>query len=455
LSILHKKCEIIYNNSTQIYSYNRENVNVIKLKQTIDPETVVFKYKGNTITNATQIRDFGDFYRVILSDKKEISCKYDDVQISQNCISNGKSKELFQYFKDTAAAIGLKTESGINILSNKYNKITAVEDNTVLGKFIDPVLYFEKAGHTSNLIFPFGLNQSQKKAVENAFSSQISIIQGPPGTGKTQTILNIIVNAVLNKKSVAVVSNNNSATSNIAEKMKKHGLSFITAFLGNLENKICFLQTQSSVYPDMQSWTMEKDEKRKLHENVTFLSEELNIMLNSRNRIAEIDHELLSLKPEQFYFKEYYDNKQKNIINLQQLSKLTSKKLISLWLEYEQNSGNKVGLLKKLMIAIRFNRASIGLFSHIPQDAIPYIQNIYYKNKISELQEEKRSLEIKLNDYKIDDKMKELENKSMQLFKAELACRYKWNKPRQTFLKTERLDRELSKSANLLEELLY
>jgi len=50
------------------------------------------------------------------------------------------------------------------------------------------------------VIYPFGLNQSQKLAVERALSSKISIIQGPPGTGKTQTILNIIANVVRSGK---------------------------------------------------------------------------------------------------------------------------------------------------------------------------------------------------------------------------------------------------------------
>ncbi len=65
------------------------------------------------------------------------------------------------------------------------------------------------------------MNESQLKAVENAFSSQISIIEGPPGTGKTQTILNIIANILINKKSVAIVSNNNPAVENVYEKMAK------------------------------------------------------------------------------------------------------------------------------------------------------------------------------------------------------------------------------------------
>lgn len=69
------------------------------------------------------------------------------------------------------------------------------------------------------MIFSFGFNISQKDATEKAMMNQISIIEGPPGTGKTQTILNIIANAYIEGKSVAVISNNNSATSNVFEKL--------------------------------------------------------------------------------------------------------------------------------------------------------------------------------------------------------------------------------------------
>ena len=95
------------------------------------------------------------------------------------------------------------------------------------------------------MIYPFGLNQSQKLAVERALSSKISIIQGPPGTGKTQTILNIIANVVRSGKTVAVVSNNNSATRNVVEKLEKKNSAFLTAFLGSLANKEGFLDAQT------------------------------------------------------------------------------------------------------------------------------------------------------------------------------------------------------------------
>ena len=68
------------------------------------------------------------------------------------------------------------------------------------------------------IIYPFGCNQSQKQAVEQALSTSLSVIQGPPGTGKTQTILNIIANLMIRGKTVAVASNNNAATENVKEK---------------------------------------------------------------------------------------------------------------------------------------------------------------------------------------------------------------------------------------------
>ena len=44
------------------------------------------------------------------------------------------------------------------------------------------------------------------------------LLYGPPGTGKTQTILNIIANAIMHNENIAVVSSNNSATKNIIDK---------------------------------------------------------------------------------------------------------------------------------------------------------------------------------------------------------------------------------------------
>lgn len=105
------------------------------------------------------------------------------------------------------------------------------------------------------LYYPFGCNASQKAAVEAALTHQVSIIQGPPGTGKTQTILNIIANLLMQNKTVLVVSNNNSAVENVAEKLEKESLGFIVAQLGSAQNRDAFFNNQPSC-PAMDNWLL-------------------------------------------------------------------------------------------------------------------------------------------------------------------------------------------------------
>ena len=431
------KCNIVYDNSPKVYSYNATNVKQLKLVQIIDPKSVIFKAKGRTVADIDQILYFGEFYRIIRANRKDLSYHKSDVEISKNCLYEAHSREIFAYFKETASAISLKTDNGINILEQQYQRIQSVEDTTVLAKYLDPSSPVEIRNECQSLIYPFGLNQSQKKAVENAFSSQVSIIQGPPGTGKTQTILNIIANAVRKGKTVAVVSNNNSATQNVAEKLEKQGLSFLTAFLGSLHNKDQFLQAQTGLYPNMSGWVLRKEVFEKLNAEVQQLSNELDGMLNSRNRIAQIEQELLALKPEQFYFEEYYKTKGKVGSGSVPLANLPSGKLLTLWLEYENNAEKKLGFFKRLLIAFRFSRASLAIFKHIPEEAIPFLQDLYYKTRLHELQEEKKMLETQLKDYRFTAKMDELRKKSMMLFKAELAQHYRWQVSRRVFEKKD------------------
>ncbi len=108
-------------------------------------------------------------------------------------------------------------------------------------------------------IYPFGINESQKQAAEASFQNKISVIQGPPGTGKTQTILTIIANALYRHQNVAVVSGNNSATSNVYEKLEKNGYGFLAASLGNKGNVERFLKETQYKQGHIENWI--KDEE--------------------------------------------------------------------------------------------------------------------------------------------------------------------------------------------------
>ena len=438
------KCEVVYTSApNKTYSFQSSNVEILPLQKKIDPARVIVTVNGQTISGIDEILDFGGYYRIVRNGKRDLSFRRSEVQFQQNCLTDGKNQETFQYFKETAAAISLVAENGINILSMQYDKIQQVSEDTVLASYLAPQKEVKAPQMPEAVIYPFGLNQSQKLAVERALSSKISIIQGPPGTGKTQTILNIIANVVRSGKTVAVVSNNNSATHNVAEKLEKKNVDFLTAFLGSLANKQKFLEAQTGVYPDMSDWEMPPEERQQLDQETTTLSKELNEMLNAKNRIAEIEQEFLQLNPEQHYFEEYYATY--SDAPTESLDKLSSQKILALWMEFEQHAEHesRLGLLQKLSIMFRFNRNALKLFLRSPELVIPYLQSQFYAIKRRELEVEKQELNRKLEHYAFDAKMDELTQKSLRLFRGELhhvaertvelAARYHWQNDRQRF----------------------
>ena len=427
------KCQICFSGSQKVYTYNSCNIRSLKPKQTIDPSSVIVYVRGNTLNGVEKILDYGEYYRFSYHGKWSQSYEKSEVVLTHNCLSEGTSRSLFAYFRDTADAVGIVDEQGRNLLSLQYEKIQGISEESVISKYFSQKAP-EKRKQIKELIFPFGLNLSQKTAVENAFSSQISLIQGPPGTGKTQTILNIIANAVLNDLSVAVVSNNNSATLNVAEKMEKQELSFLTAFLGSRENKNRFLEHQQP-YPDMSSWKLPQAEKQKLWERVKTLRDDLGEMLEARNRIAAIEQQRLCLEPEQAYFEEYYASCPNIEQGFLSLHRFASSKISALWLEYEEEA-DRTGrnLWRKATTLFRYGKRALDLMKRDAKEAIPLLQHLFFEKKLEELRIEKESLEKKLLGYRFEEQMNELKQLSMRLFKTELAEKYPCEKGRQHFV---------------------
>lgn len=428
------KCEVVYSSvPDKAYSFLRENVEILPLQKRIDPARVIVTAKGQRISGINELLDFGAYYRIVRNGKKDLSFRRSEVQIRQNCLTDGKNQDAFQYFKEVASAISLVAENGISILSAQYDKVRQISPDTVLASYLAPQKETQSPKAPETIIYPFGLNQSQKKAVERALSSKISIVQGPPGTGKTQTILNIIANVVRSGKTVAVVSTNNSATHNVVEKLEKKNVAFLTAFLGSLGNKQKFLESQTGAYPDMSAWEISPEERHQLEQETAVLSEELNEMLNAKNRIAELEQKLLRLNSEQHYFDEYSADYGNTLT--EGLNKLSSQKILTLWIEIEQHveRGARLGILRRLLILLRLGRRALKLFRCSPEQAIPSLQSQFYSAKRSELESERQELNRKLEHDAFDAKMDRLAQKSLRLFRAELATRYPWKGERARF----------------------
>lgn len=63
------------------------------------------------------------------------------------------------------------------------------------------------------------INLDQLLAINNAMKYPVAYIQGPPGTGKTNTIINTIVTAFFNERTVLFASYNNHPINNVYEKL--------------------------------------------------------------------------------------------------------------------------------------------------------------------------------------------------------------------------------------------
>ena len=426
-------CEIIYANSPKAYHYRRDKVQILELQQRLNPDDWIVEAGNRSLNDLDEILDYGSWYRFVRAGQKTVSCPKADVLFHRNCLTDQRVQSLFAYFKETAGAVGLTVDNGVNLLSAQYERCKRIDSETALACYLDPDIKPQKRDLPGVILYPFGLNQSQKIAVEHALSSQVSIIQGPPGTGKTQTILNIIANAIRNGKTVAVVSNNNAATLNVAEKMEAKGLSFLTAFLGSRANKEHFLETQTGEYPNMESWVLEPEEQQRLSKTVAQLSRELNQRLDAKNRIAAIQQELLELTPEEHNFASYYENAGQAFRG--EIKNLSAQETLSLWLEYEAHAenGKRLGLLKKFSIWLRFNRSALTVFGQAPEVVIPYLQRQFYQLRRQELTDEREHLEKMLEHYSFDEKMEELTDLSLCLFRAELSRRFRWKGKRPCF----------------------
>ena len=95
---------------------------ILPLQKKIDPVQVIVTANGQTISGIDELLDFGGCYRIVCSGKKDLSFRRSEVQFRQNCLTDGKNQEAFQYFKETAAAISLVPENGINTMLYIHGK---------------------------------------------------------------------------------------------------------------------------------------------------------------------------------------------------------------------------------------------------------------------------------------------------------------------------------------------
>ena len=428
-------------NTGKIYSYAYLNVEKLTEPEVLNPDMYRISREGREFFDVNAIYVFRSgsesYWHICFGNGSERDYHRSELNIVESCLTHSQSSNVFEYIKQIAGLSNLKNEeTGEKLLSKRFDKISFVGSDVALAKYLNPSsLQGKRTGREYILIFPFGCNNSQYKAVKNAMENQISVIQGPPGTGKTQTILNIIANILMQGKTVQIVSNNNSATENVYEKLSssKYNLGFIAATLGSSKNKKLFVEHQDAAYPDFSSWKTQEDPSV-LQKGIADQSSQLKSVFDKQEKLACLRQELSQLVTEQEYFNQYVKESDVHTDSIKFKKKLSSKQWMVLWQDCQLISEEKtaIGFWFKIKALFKYGVTDWGIYKQDISKIITTFQAMYYRAKQAELSAEIADIEKYLNGVN-KNLLEDLCNQSMVVLKDKLARKYEGNSKRKMF----------------------
>lgn len=339
----------------------------------------------------------------------------DTTEISQP--ATYKQDDLFSYFMTTAQARVITTPSEQQLIAQNMEKqLSAIAP--VADSALDA--YLTRRNTTRRmppaLIFPFGLNQSQMQAVEQAFSHQLSVIEGPPGTGKTQTILNIIANVLLQNKTVAVVSNNNAAVDNVYEKLEKAGLGHVVAKLGSNDNKAAF-------FADMPPLPLPDDAPAPAPQHIDAAVKQIRAHLEAQSDRARFQAEVEELAIEEKYLMQWMANHDITTDWAVEKYQLSPEKITDLMARLHTLAGDTLRLKDRLTLLFRFGIVDTRpLNSREKRQACFYrLQLEYYRQRLQQTRKKLAQAEANILSQNVPTLIETISQDSLQCLQAHLA----------------------------------
>ncbi len=445
--------DIVFNKTTRkTFSYGRNRAMWLTNPVIFDPQHCHIYHNGKQLWPLAYIavfqRGYSKYWYVEYPNGAYANYLGEEISFVKSCLENQQSKSVFEYLRNVAAINPLKSEDdGTPLLLRQYQSVDFIGDDRAAAPYLNPKEFQSQKVVARPLIFPFGCNASQLKAVQAAFENQISIIQGPPGTGKTQTILNIVANIILQGKTVMVVSNNNSAIENVVEKMERYNMGFITAMLGSRANKDAFIaaqETEKLIPAYIEKWHTIEADKAEYLRNLDNQSKALADVFTKQERLALARQELDALKVERTHFEQEVECD--GVITIRK--SLTSAQLMTLWndLQAVVEGERYAGLFAKIVNAIRdyrFRRNLRKIFRGVAEkptiediiSLIPTVQRKFYEVKHTELVDEIASLERALSSCNASVMMKQLQEQSMCYLRNLLYHKYGKEHERPIFAK--------------------
>ncbi|MEK3732575.1 AAA domain-containing protein [Paenibacillus sp. FSL M8-0334] len=417
---------IVYKGSSKVYTYQSSDVQLLTPTiQDITEDTAVF-HEGYPFYNVERVLDFGQRVRVCFNNGSIRTYDRERIQIRSSSTQNAEGRKILDYWREISkyAKSEDEQENKGTFLAKQFANLNYVDPDSALSHYLLKKPIKSDIPVTTEPIFPFRYNLSQRTALEQSLKSTISIIEGPPGTGKTQTILNILANlAVMQGKKIAVVSGNNAAVLNVQEKMERHGYHFFVASLGKQENKKKFFANLPNW--DVSEWSSDVPEDE-LNAKLQELNQRIHRLMELDREKAQLRQKLSAYLLEQEHFEHYYARQDIQPIEKWSFYRQTPKRI----LEFMKDSFLAVEVTRKYKFLYQFKlffRHGFTDFKRLKEQGLDVILNVqreFYTLKVEELSDRIQKLEKELEAQDYQALMNQHQQLSETLFRHRLHEKY-------------------------------
>jgi hypothetical protein len=206
--------------------------------------------------------------------------------------------------------------------------------------------------------------------------------------------------------------------------LKKYKVDFITAYLGNTDNKRDFINSQK-LLPELSGWKLSPERENYIHQQLQKLFRELTRKLETKNMLSQVKQELDAIEVEYAHFVEYY-NKSNVPANLPIKKTLSAEKLLELLLTIERDAeqGKKTSLITRLKNRFQFGLSDKSFYSLHADVKISFLQKHFYTAKIAEIRATISNYNVELESFDFNSKMNEYSELSAEIFRAKLAAKF-------------------------------
>lgn len=222
-----------------------------------------------------------------------------DFEKNQEEIKDCITKHSYQVMgvDDMPYIIGL----GMDVVLDLHKEYQAIIKMYQEGKVIVPIKAFfgdlldrpRRIKEYPMALINSKVNLDQLLAINNAMKYPLAYIQGPPGTGKTNTIINTIITAFFNERTVLFTSYNNHPINGVFEKLtqmtyKGKNIPFPVLRLGNVEKVREAIEYIKNVYKQVQNIQVYEGTLDRRKDDRVAKAKELSNLLKKYEEILEL-----------------------------------------------------------------------------------------------------------------------------------------------------------------------